>query len=237
MALGLPKGEIAARAGVNPTYISELISGKKRSIQKRFVSRLAFALEVDPVAVIEAMGQGGEMGMSPEDVVSLGVGELAGLIVDPFQFLIEDPMATGAQALFAETTIPLVTEFPADFLETQEDGNPSPVALLRWEIAFRGSVGLYAVERAAVISSRGLWENEIYLAAPGLPIRIDDPFLALCSFSYQSTTPRLYRLKGRDESFLYVSYWFGSREETLPIAAVKRAHRIVATVDGAALWA
>jgi transcriptional regulator with XRE-family HTH domain len=45
-ALQLPKQDIAARAGVNPTYISDILSGKKRSIQQRFIPRLAHALQV-----------------------------------------------------------------------------------------------------------------------------------------------------------------------------------------------
>lgn len=236
-ALGLPKREIAARAGVNPTYISELISGKKRSIQKKFVSRLAFALQVDPLAIVESMGQEGESELSPQDLVAAAREELVGLIIEPFLFSIEDRMEGEAPFLPDEAAIPFVTEFPQDFIETQEQGTACPVGLLRWESAFRGALGLYAVERGAITQSRGVWENEIYLAAPGLPIRIDDPFLAVCSFGYRNIAPRLYRLKAREESFLHVSYWFGPREETLPIAAVWRAHRIVATVDGAAIWA
>ena len=54
--LGVTQKEIAEKAGLNSAYLSEILSGKKLSVQRRFVPALAYALELEPDVVVAFYG-------------------------------------------------------------------------------------------------------------------------------------------------------------------------------------
>lgn len=56
-AVGLSQKEIAERAGVTPGFISELVLGKKQTVQERNLAKLAYALGCTPDDLIEAMAE------------------------------------------------------------------------------------------------------------------------------------------------------------------------------------
>lgn len=56
--LGVTQKELAEKAGLNPPYINEILSGKKLRVQRRFVPALAHALEIEPDVLYEKSAGG-----------------------------------------------------------------------------------------------------------------------------------------------------------------------------------
>ncbi|HRY01697.1 MAG: helix-turn-helix transcriptional regulator [Hyphomicrobiales bacterium] len=226
-AVGLSQKEIAERAGVTPGFISELVLGKKQTVQERNLAKLAYALGCTPDDLIEAMAE------RPRYAV----------------YVDEDPQASRSIKKAARTprsrpiatigpelvSLPLLRSFPNDpMLFERPNAVETPE---RFPYAARSPADRNAIAfpYSAVARGRALWKETIYVAVPCTNFRILELILALCEFRRDTVTPLLGFFERMDDQFVYLRSRSSRTGHAIPRSAFRMALRVIASLDGEAI--
>ena len=226
--LGVTQKELAERAGLNPTYINELVTGKKLSIQRRFVESLAHALEIEPDVLSEKAGRTKKHPIesptprstrrtiiranSPETEALFSV-ELRAFQLDP-NF---DP----------DKHVPLFVEpFPSDYRMRLKMGRVPKFRPLVWPEFLGPLQGCYAIEAGAV-GANTLFVDSVFLVAPGRGIKSGDVFVGEFRYTLGSAHLQVHRLLDATEREFILADIGDGREKRVPRGVIKRFHKIV----------
>ena len=225
--LGISQSELAVRADVNKVYVSELLSGRKKAVQARFLPRLAYALEIEPTAIMEAMerrqtrrSQRDNVSPDPEIEVTS----------KPAKFFLERGVPRRRRQ--GGGALPFIERFPSDFLSMNE--KTLQATFKKISLAHMLSVGSYAFPRSAMARVPDIWDDPLYVAVRHLPIHQGQIFVAWCQFAPPDFTPILGRYDGEDEHYISVASLSNGSLHLIPLQSLRGAHRVVATLDGSA---
>lgn len=225
--LGISQRELAARAGVNPTYINEILSGKKKSIQTRFVPALAFALEVDPKDLTVGSTRPSQPKLKVADrrtIIRSNSPQVAPRFsLDLRPFRVEptfDP----------DRHVPLFVEpFPHDFPARVRLEDVPRFLPLVWPEYLGLSHGCYAM-LADCVGASALLPHSFYLVAPAR--RIESGTLFLGEFRYMEFHADYCvraMIDATEDNFVLRNP--DGLLETVPRGALRRLHRIVGLLE------
>jgi transcriptional regulator with XRE-family HTH domain len=227
--LGITQKELAEKAGLSPTYINELVTSKKLSIQRRFVEKLAHALEIEPDVLYEKTGRAKKKPIasptpastrrtiiranSPETEALFSSNEMRAFQLDP-NF---DP----------NRHVPLFIEpIYRDFRRPPKDGGVGKFRPFVWPEFLGPSKGCYAITAGAVRDNT-LFADSVFLIAPGRSIKSGDIFVGEFSFVLGATTLQVRKLLDATEREFILTGINGGQEYAVPRGAIKRFHRVV----------
>jgi transcriptional regulator with XRE-family HTH domain len=235
--LGVTQKEIAEKAGLNSAYLSEILSGKKLSVQRRFVPALAYALELEPEVFYEISGgpkkstavptstptrrtiiQSDSAQASPMFSQEMKVFQ-SGPKFDPRIHVpfFKHPLANDFRSRFKMAS--WVERYPFNW-----DGLFKFEALV-WPEFLGPSKGCYAIA-AKAINAEAFFADSVLLVAPGRSIKSGNYFVGVFSYKRGSASLELHRMVDATErEFILIDV--DGRERRVPRAAIKRLHRVV----------
>lgn len=231
--LKMTQGGLAAGIGVHPSYVSDLMHGRKSRIQPRFVEPLAQALQVTPDELFRSMsssaiparavvddapaaGAGVDHGSAAPTATENDSTHLAGPLTAPWIQTTEFAIPTGSGRL-----VPIFSS-RADVENWRTD---KAVGKLRWPTNFAWSRSAYAWLEEVDLGFR-LKKHELILACPEIEIRPGDLFLA---FS-RNGPPLYYRLL--KNSFKGPEIILSPHKTTvLNTEELRRTHRVLSVQD------
>jgi transcriptional regulator with XRE-family HTH domain len=227
--LGVTQKELAERAGLNPTYINELVTGKKLGIQRRFVESLAHALEIEPDVLYEKAGRARKQPIEPptpkssrRTIIRANSPETESL------FSVQLPAFQLEPTFHPDRHVPLFIEaFPSDYrLRLKMAGEVAKFRPLVWPEFLGPSKGCYAIE-AGALGVNALLADSVFLVAPGRGLRSGDVFVGEFRYTMGSASLQVHRLldaTGRE--FILADIGDG-HEIRVPRVVIKRFHKVV----------
>lgn len=228
--LDVTQKELAEKAGLNATYINEILSGKKLRIQRRFVPTLAHALQVEPDDLYKHSA-GRKKGRTASSTASASP-------------------RTVIQANSPETQAIAFNKMPA--LQSNEDFDPNRHVPLFIEQIFRNirhghqdppkfrpfvwpeflgpSEGCYAMTAKAALDDTlsPLW---VLLVAPNRSIKLGDAFVGEFSFVFGASYLHLYKMQDATELSFMVTDIDGGNPKSFPRKALLRCHKVVGFLE------
>ena len=231
--LGLSQKELAANAGLKPTYVNDILFRRKRSIQPRFVSRLAAALQVQPETILAAMPTA-----KREPVASKKLRHKAAPISSQSPYT--KPLYSAKWAAIqtdpyinAGSAIPLFRKpFKSNLFALLKHERLPEYVPLEWPAALGRQPGTYALT-SGILGTSILFTNSIVVAAPECAIMVDDYFVCYLRYGNDLTTLRvaLRKLIGNDAGGFHVRTPDGRIKDYIPISVLKRAHRVIGVFE------
>jgi transcriptional regulator with XRE-family HTH domain len=227
--LGISQGELARRAGFNAQYISDILTGKKLSIRRDSVFKLALALEVSPLSLFRTLDPSfGEVGSARFTDFTDRWREITGPITN--RLFSDNALGTILPANHRTSEVFPVLQHPLSFDERKLlSGRPGRgLKLYRWPSALgpaNGGYGLAYPENPLPIL-RGL-----LLAAPERPIKLGDLFIGFVVFERSRPAAWIFWYLDSDGDFFHLSVDMSEDTIKLPRAALARAHRIAAVLE------
>jgi transcriptional regulator with XRE-family HTH domain len=227
--LGVTQKELAERAGLNPTYINELMTGKKLNIQRRFVESLAHALEIEPDVLYEKAGRTKKQPIeSPtprstrRTIIRANSPETEALFPVELRAFQLDPNFD------ADKHVPLFVEpFPSDYrARIKMAGEVAKFQPFVWPEFLGPAKGCYAIE-AAAIGANTLFADSVFLVAPGRGIKSGDIFVGEFCYMLGSAHLQVHRLLDATEREFILADIGDGREKRVPRSVITRFHKVV----------
>jgi transcriptional regulator with XRE-family HTH domain len=226
--LRITQKELSDRAGLSPTYINELVKGKKDRIQRRFVEKLALALEIEPDVLYDKTGRAKKKPIasttpaaSRSTIIRAHSPETAAL------FSNEMPMFQSDPAYEPDRHVPLFIE--AVVFRPDIAGPWKIVAKFRpfvWPEFLGPSKGCYAMTSRA-LHDNTLFADSVFLVAPGHGIKSGDVFVGQFQFIMQASNLQVRRLLGATDEEFVLSGINGGDKFAVPRRAIMRFHKVV----------
>jgi transcriptional regulator with XRE-family HTH domain len=232
--LKLSQKELAERAGLKPTYVNDLLFYRKQSIQPRFVSRLAAALQVAPKTVLDAIPRRKRVSTRPklkhskQAAIPAQSPHTKPLYSPDWPVIMLDPYINGG------TAIPLFREpFGHDLFALLAHQRLPTFKPLPWPAALGRPTGTYAVASDALGASL-LFEASIIVAAPERAIAIDDHFICYVRYTdspVMNINVTLRKLLDADADGFLVQDPHSRAKDYIPRYILRRAHRVIAALE------
>jgi transcriptional regulator with XRE-family HTH domain len=234
--LGVTQKEIAEKAGLNSAYLSEILSGKKLSVQRRFVPALAYALELEPEVFYEISGDAKSRGAptsapSRRTIIqsdSAQAGPMFSQEMKVFQSgptfnplihvpFFKHPFSNDFRSRFKKAS--WVKRYPFDWDELFN------FEALVWPEFLGPSKGCYAIT-AKALNVEAFLGDSVLLVAPGRSIKSGNYFVGTFSYKRGSSRLELHRMvDATDREFILAD--FDGRERRVPRDVIKHLHRVV----------
>ena len=226
--LGVTQKELAERAGLNPTYINELMTGKKLNIQRRFVESLAHALEIEPDVLYEKAGRTKKKPItsltaasSRRTIIRANSPETETLFSNEMHDFQMDP------DFHPDKHVPLFVEpFPSDYRMRLKMGRVPRFQPFVWPGFLGSAKGCYAI-KATAIGANTLFADSVFLVAPGRGIKSGDIFVGEFCYILGAARLQVQRLLDATEREFILADIGDGREKRVPRSVIKRFHKIV----------
>jgi transcriptional regulator with XRE-family HTH domain len=224
--LGVTQKELAEKAGLTPTYINELVTGKKLTIQRRFVEKLAHALEIEPDVLYEKTGRAKKNTAVPTSTPTRRTIIRSGSPLTRTPFSHEMDFQTVPKP---QTSVPLLLNafakssrfknYPFVWEELYQ------IEALAWPKFLGPAKGCYAIT-ADALNVEVFFTDSVLLVAPGSSIKSGDYFVGTFSYKTDTATLELHKmLDATEREFILVDA--EGREKRVPRTVIKQLHRVV----------
>jgi transcriptional regulator with XRE-family HTH domain len=230
--LDITQKELAERAGLNPPYINEILSGKKLRVQQRFVPALAHALEIEPGVLFEksagvkkkktasstpAAARRTIIRANSPETLALFSNEMRAFQLDP-DF---DP----------NRHVPLFIErFPSDYRVRLKDGDVAKFRPFVWPEFLGPSIGCYAM-RAGAVGENSLPALWVYLVAPCRSIKLGDVFVGEFRYGLGSASLEVHKMQDATELSFILTDINSEHARSFPRGAIRRFHKVVGLLE------
>jgi transcriptional regulator with XRE-family HTH domain len=226
--LGVTQKELAERAGLNPTYINEILSGKKLRVQPRFVPALAHALEIDPDVLYEKSAGGKKRtkasstpAATRRTIIEANSPQTEALFSNEMRAFQLDP------DFDPDKHVPLFIEaFRSDYRPYLKVGEVAKFRPFVWPEFLGPSKGCYAMAASAVFQNT-LSADWVYLVAPGRSIKLGDVFIGEFRYQLGSASLEVHKMQDATELSFILTDIDGGHPRSVPRAVVKRLHKVV----------
>lgn len=227
--LGASQKDIAEKAGLNSAYLSEILSGKKLSVQRRFIEKLALALQIEPDDLYAKAGRAKKKPIaSPTSastrrtIIRANSPETEALFSNELRAFQLDPDFDPIKH------VPLFIEsFPDDFrVRIKEAGEVARFRPFVWPEFLGPSKGCYAITADAV-GAEALFASSIFLVAPGRSIKSGSVFVGQFTYSPGSASLRAYRILDATKREFVLTGINGGSKRSVPRQVIKRFHKVV----------
>jgi transcriptional regulator with XRE-family HTH domain len=219
--LGISQAELARRAAVNSQFISDISTGKKVSIRRDAVFKLALAMQISPLVLLRILDPsfGEHVGNLYTDVR-----QITRPITD--RLFSDEALAKILPAQCDTNEVFPVLQHPLSFDETKLLSNRR-IRLYRWPAMLGPANGSYGIAHPE--NPLSIYPG-LLIASPERSIKLGDLFVGFVCFEQSRPVAWIFHYQDSDRD----SFRFGvdGSEDSveLPRAALVRAHRIVALV-------
>jgi transcriptional regulator with XRE-family HTH domain len=222
--LGVTQKELAEKAGLNPPYINEILSGKKHRVQGRFVPALAHALGIKPDVLYEYSAGGKKKttaAATRRTIIRANSPETEALFSNEMRAFQLDP------DFHPDKHVPLFIErFPSDYRVRLKDGDVEKFRPFVWPEFLGPSKGCYAI-RAGAVGENTLSALWVYLVAPGRSIKLGDVFVGEFRYEMGSASLEVHKMQDATERSYVLTDIDGGHPRSVPRAVIKRFHKVV----------
>jgi len=233
--LGVSQKEVALQARVNPTYINDIVTGKKLTVQRRFVPTLAFALKINPEIILAYVA-------TKKNSITVRSGSSGKIIIrakSPWtKALFSSQMNTFQldPEFIPGRHVPLFLEpLPQDFKAHLKGANTLPANAkyrpMIWPESLGPSEGCYAMT-ATALNTKMVFDKSILLAAPHRSIKAGNIFIGVFSYEIYSFRLELHRMIDATEREFILADVMDGVERSVPRQIVRIFHRVVAIFEG-----